>query len=73
MLCKISYLAKFSEILAKLTKTELSLAKIMGELSFLMGKRRNWRRKRRVSNVDEVVTLVSNSGACPQLEYAAEF
>lgn len=40
MLCKISYLAKFSEILAKLTKTELNLAKIMGELSFFMGRKK---------------------------------
>lgn len=39
MLCKISYLAKFSEILAKLTKNELNSAKITRELSLLKGKK----------------------------------
>jgi len=39
MLCKISYLAKFSKILAELTKNELNSGKIIEELSFFMGKK----------------------------------
>lgn len=53
MLCKINYLAKFSKILAKLTKTELNLAKIIEELSFLMGKKAEIGRES-----EELVTLM---------------
>lgn len=73
MLCKISYLANFSKILAKLTKTELNSAKIIGELSVWMGESRNWRGKWSISSTDGVLTPVGSSGTCPCLGMLLSF